>query len=651
LNKKNLLKKIYCLLVPSHKTIIDTVAAPVEKKGEHFDMMEITDLLCREKFECPDTIIKRRSNTAIVSLAIPGATYRTAELLQWRAFENEIPDTELEQHNKDQICSPSPTYSISHRQSVEEIVKSIPKVTFPIFTNPQIKPKSVWTNTALRNGTKDIDDTKANQSSPNVLVQMFTALEPLNKQATTLTKNKKKAPDHTKDEEMDYIPSEDEVVEIQVKRKRGRPRKEVRSSSPPKEKRKVGRPRKDPGAPSPEKKKKRRSKSRTTPKKPTEKQDDVPKELPVDIPNDAVADKEMDISTAVISKAVESVVEGSLFKSRETPDEARLEEAIRCLDEAEDMSNGSPVDKSVVEIKRPNKTPHKSKYTFTYLIDTDGTATNITGYGNQRSTNWPITESEIASALKKVNGMTVQNIDEYVTETEVFFDIENLDTGNGKMFAFYINKRGWSILPVINTKASMGILYNSIESTVTVNQLHKQTEMLPCLGKMLIQIKSSKWISNDAKVKIPLNRVPTNDDIRAVMLKCTGEVRDIRIPPMTRQCIDSVVSDRLICAITTMLRNYGYRGGDDTYTYTTMADLVEETHGIYVCYLQRDEKPPNKAEKIAVTNFVVIERLVKLSQERKLYLRTDIPVVLFKVCGNIVMNVTSHDIRCILSNS
>lgn len=551
--------------------------------------METSGLLCDEKLEYPKTVIRSSSNNAaIISLAIPGATYRIAELLQMGTM-----DSETQKVSTPMVISKS--FVANQLPSVEDIVKSIPKITFPLLKNVPAKPADELVKVSIPKETVSVIEAPK-KDVPNVLIDILTAPTP------DVPKEKKKPQISTPpdDDDAEYIPNEEDK-EVKVKRKRGRPKRAI---SPPKQIKRA---------------------KRTKAANP-------------------IVEKEI----LVIEES--PIPQGSLFPEK-APDEKRMEEAMRCLNEAVDVSGGSPSDKIVKVVKEQTKISHKSKFTYTYLIDTDGSVVNITGYGTQHNPNWPISEGEIESALKRINKSTAYDISGHITEAEVFLDIGGLERYNAKTFIFYIGKGGWSFIPIANTRASIAILNSVISNTITASQLNKQTEMLPCLGKVLFQIKCSEPIPQHRDLKIPLSRETTNDDIKVVMLKCTGEVSDIRLPSMSRKCVDSSVSDRIICSISVMLRSYGYKGFETTHKYTPAADLVEETHGIYVCYLQKDGKTSREASKISVTNFVVIERLVKLSQERKIYLPTDIPVMLFRVCGGIVMNLTSHDIRCILVNS
>lgn len=126
-----------------------------------------------------------------------------------------------------------------------------------------------------------------------------------------------------------------------------------------------------------------------------------------------------------------------------------------------------------------------------------------------------------------------------------------------------------------------------------------------------------------------------SDNIQLVVVDPSGLLYEVSLPGMHRRCEGGVPSDSFATILHNLVCNQlPLRVKND---YIPEAVLINQIHSIYAFYARDKLHESN-------TCFELLTSLMKTC----VTLPTTTPVVLFRICGDNVMDVTANDVHCII---
>ena len=215
----------------------------------------------------------------------------------------------------------------------------------------------------------------------------------------------------------------------------------------------------------------------------------------------------------------------------------------------------------------------------------------------------------------------------------------------------------------INETLSHYIIKNLSHHLLSENEYNRLLENLPCLGKALISIKR---INPNV---IDIAPCDVGDLIKGdffgglmtvVLADSNGGMTDIKVPySILRYGDDNGPFPRHLEAVIKC-------SSDDTRDKCNVSEnaisRIEPVHGIHVYYkIANNQEPIHKTRDGVVydiyrneyktrTLFRIINKIVGLVGDDDLQIPTVLPVILFRLCGGVLMSLCIEDINRIVSN-
>lgn len=229
----------------------------------------------------------------------------------------------------------------------------------------------------------------------------------------------------------------------------------------------------------------------------------------------------------------------------------------------------------------------------------------------------------------------------------------------------YFNSAASDVVKGININETMThyIIKNLSHHLLSESEYHRLLENLPCLGKALVSIKRiNPNVIDIAPCDVgDLIKGDFFGELMTVVLaESNGGMTDIKIPySILKYGDENGPFSRHLDAVIRCSRDYIKAKSSVSQDAVSQ---IETVHGIHVYYKIANNQQPihrtydgvasdiYRAEYKTRTIFKTINKIVGLMGDDDLQIPTVLPVILFRLCGGVLMNLCIEDINRIVSN-